>query len=129
MKRYSIVNYDQKGNATPGRLEESAFGQLVKYDDIAALKEGNERLTRELADEKLIVTQKSLHIHDIEGRLDNAEARVEELEGNYNDLLMCVQNKIPGVTRHDRAKQCILNWETGFSSSQHCEECTKGASQ
>lgn len=44
-------------------------------DQSAALKEENERLARELADEKLIVTQKSLHIHDIEGRLNNAEAR------------------------------------------------------
>lgn len=46
----------------------------------AALKEESERMARELADEKLIVTQKSLHIHDIEGRLNNAEARVAELE-------------------------------------------------
>ena len=106
-------------SAAGGHLNESAGGDLVAYSDYAALKEDNERLMRVYADACVRAGDE----------ITALKARVVELEGNYNDLLVCVQNKIPGVTRHDRAKQCILNWEAGFSSPQHREGCTQGASQ
>lgn len=57
---------------------------------------------------------KTLTIEDVEamsGRLAKLEARLAAESEKYSDLIMQVQEKIPGETRHETAKRIIQQHE------------------